>query len=188
MPDVLASDDERDAAVARLRRAALEGRLDSEELEDRVARALAARTRGELAELVADLPVARAAGGAVVRPPRPTAGGFGLLPFHQQHVLASGPDASFADAVGTILPALHRAGYQVVDRRAPDLLVLEARERPGWVPFVCVFGFPFGLMALVVKRRLLLTLTFDRHPEGTLMTVQGEARRGVRKAFAGLAS
>jgi hypothetical protein len=51
-----ASDADRDAAVDRLREAAGEGRLEPDELEQRVDGALRARTYGELAELLADLP------------------------------------------------------------------------------------------------------------------------------------
>ncbi len=51
-----ASDSDRDAVVDRLREAAGEGRLDPEELEQRLDRALRARTYGDLAELLADLP------------------------------------------------------------------------------------------------------------------------------------
>jgi Flp pilus assembly protein TadB len=53
---VLASDADRDAVTDRLRDAAGEGRLQSEELEERVDAALRARTYGELRRLVADLP------------------------------------------------------------------------------------------------------------------------------------
>lgn len=51
-----ASDADRDAVVDRLRDAAGEGRLEPDELEQRVDGALRARTYGELAELLADLP------------------------------------------------------------------------------------------------------------------------------------
>jgi Domain of unknown function (DUF1707) len=44
----------------RLRRAAAEGRLDPQELEERLGAAYAARTRGELVPLTTDLPVAPA--------------------------------------------------------------------------------------------------------------------------------
>jgi hypothetical protein len=55
-PAVRASDDEREAVVERLRGAAGEGRLTLDDLADRLDRALAAVTRGELDPLVADLP------------------------------------------------------------------------------------------------------------------------------------
>ncbi|MFF7458417.1 DUF1707 domain-containing protein [Kitasatospora sp. NPDC008115] len=51
-----ASHGEREAAVDRLRDAAAEGRIDLEELDERLERALRARTRAEPAVLTADLP------------------------------------------------------------------------------------------------------------------------------------
>jgi hypothetical protein len=50
------SDGDRDRVVEELRAHAVEGRLTVEELEDRVQRALAARTAGDLAALTRDLP------------------------------------------------------------------------------------------------------------------------------------
>ncbi len=54
-----ASDDEREEVAERLRKAAIEGRLLAEELEERLGTALRARTHGELDALVADLPAPR---------------------------------------------------------------------------------------------------------------------------------
>jgi Flp pilus assembly protein TadB len=54
-----ASDADRDEIVSRLHRAATEGRIASDELEQRVATALKARTYGELEATVADLPAPR---------------------------------------------------------------------------------------------------------------------------------
>jgi hypothetical protein len=55
-PQLRVSDADRETAVARLRVAGGEGRLTLEELADRVERADAARTRGDLEALTADLP------------------------------------------------------------------------------------------------------------------------------------
>jgi hypothetical protein len=55
-PHIRASDADRERVVERLRRAAAEGRLAVDELEDRVALALAAKTHGDLQALTADLP------------------------------------------------------------------------------------------------------------------------------------
>ena len=63
-PDVRSSDAEREATLVRLRDAAGEGRLTLEELAQRIEAADAARTRGDLARLVADLP-------ATARPAQP---------------------------------------------------------------------------------------------------------------------
>jgi hypothetical protein len=62
-PELRASDAEREAAVDRLRDHAAAGRLSADELEERVGRALSARTIGELRELERDLP-------GTDRPPR----------------------------------------------------------------------------------------------------------------------
>jgi hypothetical protein len=66
-----ASDADRDAVAERLRHAAVEGRLEPHELEERLHIALRARTYAELDRLVGDLP-RRAA--PRPRPPAPTGG------------------------------------------------------------------------------------------------------------------
>ena len=65
-----ASDAERDAAAERLQVAFAEGRLTDSEFNQRMRSALTARTRAELAGLVADLPEAA----ALVRPGPAAAG------------------------------------------------------------------------------------------------------------------
>ena len=55
-PGLRASDAERERVAEALRRHHLDGRLDTEELQERLERAYAARTTGELAPLLADLP------------------------------------------------------------------------------------------------------------------------------------
>ena len=64
--DLLASDAERERVADALRTHAATGRLDPEELEQRLETAFAARTRADLLPLVADLPAPRPA-----RPRRP---------------------------------------------------------------------------------------------------------------------
>ncbi|MFG3258693.1 DUF1707 domain-containing protein [Streptomyces sp. NPDC048172] len=61
-----ASHADRDRVVEALRIAAGEGRLTTEELEERVEAALSARTVGELAPLTADLPAVSVSTGATV--------------------------------------------------------------------------------------------------------------------------
>jgi Domain of unknown function (DUF1707) len=60
-PQLRASDAERESIVAQLREHGAAGRLDVDELEQRVGAAYAARTHGELGELLADLPARRPA-------------------------------------------------------------------------------------------------------------------------------
>jgi Domain of unknown function (DUF1707)/Cell wall-active antibiotics response 4TMS YvqF len=63
-PELLASDAERQQATALLKQACVEGRVTLDEFGDRMRRALAARTRGELADLTHDLPPTPAPGPA----------------------------------------------------------------------------------------------------------------------------
>lgn len=58
LPEMRASDSERERVAERLREAVAEGRLDMEEFEQRLEAAYGARTHGELAPLVRDLPTA----------------------------------------------------------------------------------------------------------------------------------
>jgi hypothetical protein len=55
-PRIRASDDDRDRAASLLREHHAAGRLDAEEFDERLDRALAAKTIGDLDELLSDLP------------------------------------------------------------------------------------------------------------------------------------
>jgi hypothetical protein len=61
MNEIRIADADRERTVERLRRAAGEGRLEPEELEERVETALSSRTDAELERLTADLPSERPA-------------------------------------------------------------------------------------------------------------------------------
>jgi hypothetical protein len=75
-PQLRAADADRDAVAHRLGEHMSAGRLSVAEYEDRVARAYAAKTYGELAELTRDLPGGRAAAHPATGPaPRPAAAG-----------------------------------------------------------------------------------------------------------------
>jgi len=74
-PALRASDAERESIVTQLREHGAEGRLDVEELEQRVAAAYSARTHGELGALLTDLPRRPPAQRPVHRD-RPQWGGF----------------------------------------------------------------------------------------------------------------
>ena len=60
-PSIRASDEDRERVVEILRQNNVEGRLTSEEFEERMSAAYSARTMGSLAELTTDLPVDLAA-------------------------------------------------------------------------------------------------------------------------------
>jgi len=75
-PDLRASDADREHVAEVLRHAAGEGRLTVDELDERIDRAFAARTQGELTELTSDLPeTTHAAAAAATLPVKPGEGG-----------------------------------------------------------------------------------------------------------------
>ncbi len=78
-----ASDADREAVTARLRDHYAEGRLDQDELDERVSAALGAKTFGDLRTLTTDLP------GPVPLPPRaaarPSGGGPPPWRYHRRH-------------------------------------------------------------------------------------------------------
>ncbi|HTT52315.1 MAG TPA: DUF1707 domain-containing protein [Streptosporangiaceae bacterium] len=69
-PELRASHQDREQAAEVIRIAAGDGRLTADELDDRLEKALTARTTGELAQLTADLPAAPGPPGAVTAQPK----------------------------------------------------------------------------------------------------------------------
>ena len=69
LPELRASHEDRDRIAEQLRVAAGDGRLTMDELDDRLEKALSARTGSELAALVTDLPAAQT-GSALATPPQ----------------------------------------------------------------------------------------------------------------------
>ena len=99
-----AADADRDAVAERLRIAAGEGRIDLSELEDRLDQAYRARTYGELATLVADLP--------------------GQPPFTSFPGLVAEAETL---VLRTTTPNIRQAGHWVVPRR------ITAESTTGWI-------------------------------------------------------
>jgi hypothetical protein len=158
-----ASDREREAAVLRLRAAHLEGRLDTDELEERVARAHAARTRDELDAVEGDLP-------ARSRDLSTTEGvpwWPGNRPFSERKLLESPPDECRRSALAFIVPALERTGYELTKEGEESLVFSDRR------------GLAPGGNRITVR--------FLPAPDGrTLVLAHGTAPLGVRRAFAKL--
>jgi hypothetical protein len=186
MPDLRASDAERERIVQHLRDQALAGRLTVEELDERCARAYAAVTRSQLAELVEDLP-APVAEPRPVPPAPPSVGPPGVRPFTYEWHHPVAPDRAMEEALRHIAPALHAKGYELVDRSDTKLGFVYS-YRPGWTYPVSVLLLPFSLLALLhrVEDRVVIELEPDRRRGGTRMIVRGNAPKRVRRAFAQL--
>ena len=106
-----ASDGDREAVVERLRQEHLQGRLDDEELQERIARALAAKTYADLDTLVEDLPRVS----APTSPRRPTA--WGWTPLVLLPLLAGLIALSGGHRVWLLIPAFFLVVRPLVWRR-----------------------------------------------------------------------
>jgi hypothetical protein len=185
VPDLRASDADREAAVDALRRHAAAGRLDVDELDERVEKAYAAKMLSELAELQVDLPR------LAVQPEPPEArrrsrpmmpGRYGFT--NRWH---SPADAriTMRELMTFVVPPMERWGYELTqrwDRR----LRFERETRPVWTILVAVFLFPFGLFALLYKDHERITIDLDEDESGTHLVASGIAPLPVRRAFAEL--
>jgi len=135
------SDSERERVAQFLREQSLEGRLDHEELEERLGAAYRAKTAGELEDLIADLPHRRV-------PARPAA--------RTVRTRRSGPPVPLlvlAVFVGLLtLPAAAAGGLALVVALTGAFMVA-----------VFVLGFAFGPFILL---GLILSRAFRRRPPG----------------------
>jgi hypothetical protein len=135
------SDSERERVAQFLRDQSLEGRLDHEELDERLGAAYRAKTAGELEDLIEDLPHRRV-------PARPAA--------RQAASRRSGPPVPLlvlAVVVGLfVLPAAAAGGVALVFALAAALMAA-----------VFVLGFAFGPFILI---GLIVSRAFRRRPPG----------------------
>jgi hypothetical protein len=157
---VLASDREREATIQRLRAAHLEGRIETDEFEERVGRAESARTRAELEAIAGDLPE-RLRG--AVEPTSGTPWIPGRRHFAERKVLDAPLDEVREAMLAFLVPPLERNGYRL-HQESPDILVFTHRFR----------GEP-----ITVRFR-------DFGDRRTLVLVHGVAPLGIRRAFARL--
>jgi hypothetical protein len=185
VPDLRASDADREAAVDALRRHAMAGRLTIEELDERIEKAYTAKMLSELAELQVDLPR------LAVRPHRP-ADRRGKRPWVPGRLAFTTRWHSPADAKLTmrelmtfVVPPMERWGYDLT-QRWDGRLRFERETRPVWTILVAIFLFPFGLLALLYKDRERVTIDLDEDEHGTQLVATGVAPLPVRRAFAEL--
>ena len=184
-----ASDADRDRTAQMLRGHCQDGRLSVDELEDRLDATYAAKTLGDLAAQLADLPqdaVARPREAPLPARRAPAVGPPGRLAFTYRIELVAEPRRARTEALEEMAPALARHGYELV-QRVPGGLSFARRRRPGWTYAVAVFGFPFGLFALLHTVADRIDVEFEPAPQGgTEVLVHGVAPLPIRRAFANL--
>jgi Domain of unknown function (DUF1707) len=184
VPDLRASDADRERVIAALHRHHADGRITSEELEERIGTVWATKYESELGAVLVDLPdVAEPAPlpPAKKRPRMP-----GRLEFAGQWHSPAPRDETIVSAMQHLAPALSIDGYGLVER-TPDRAVFVRRRTPGWVWLVVVLAFPFGLLALLAKAEDRVAIEFVPRADGsTLVYASGVAPLTLRRAFADL--
>jgi hypothetical protein len=180
-----ASDSERERVVGRLRDAAADGRLTVDELDERTELAYGAVTRGELAELLDDLPVPREPRrGPTVR--RRRLPWFpGRYDFTVRWVAPASRKEAQTDLMEFVAPPMHRFGYDLIER-TPERLVFERRTFPMWTLLPAIVLFPLGLLALLIRGNERIAIELLERRGETILIAQGVAPLPVRRAFAGL--
>jgi hypothetical protein len=185
VPDLRASDADREAAVAALRSHAEVGRLSVDELDERVEKAYAAKMLSELAELQVDLPR------LAVRPHPPDDRRRnrpmvpGKLGFTCRWHSPADAKLTMRELMTFVVPPMERWGYDLT-QRWDGRLRFERETRPIWTILLAVFLFPFGLLALLYKDRERITIDLDEDEHGTNLVASGVAPLPVRRAFAEL--
>jgi hypothetical protein len=161
---IRAGDRDREATVLRLRAAHAEGRIDTEELEERIARAQAAATIEDLDTLEADLP-ARSLARVDVTTGTPWWPGRRAF---SERKLLDAPVADVREAfLAYLVPAVERRRYELRDEREDAFTF--AHRRPGQL----------GADRVTIRLR-------DAGDRRTLVLVHGTAPLGLRRAFARL--
>ncbi|MEU7555296.1 DUF1707 domain-containing protein [Streptomyces sp. NPDC044571] len=118
LPELRASDADRERVVERLRDAVAEGRLDMEEFEERLEAAYTSRTYGELEPLTRDLPAASAAPAGVPSPgaPSPGAGPGAAAEAWRGRIGGGGVPGASATAVAVMSGFQRKGGWTVPAR------------------------------------------------------------------------
>jgi hypothetical protein len=185
VPDLRASDADRERSVAALRHHAAAGRLTVDELDERTERAYAAKTLRELAELQADLPSIATRPPAAPRARRRRPLIPGRFAFSARWHSPVGAKPTMAELIAHVAPPLNNVGYELIGRE-DGRLRFEREHRPLWTFAVAILLFPFGLLALLHKDRDRITIDLDDDEHGTNLVAIGVGPLGVRRAFTAL--
>jgi Domain of unknown function (DUF1707) len=177
-----ASDADRDRVARTLRQHLLAGRLVTEEFEQRIERAYAARTVDELRVLTRDLPGTgvRSTGEPTRRLLLP-----GNRPFAVRFEADESPSVVVSEAMRTIGPDLMAARYRM-ERSEPTRLVLRREQYP-FSAVAAAILIPFlGLIALLAGGREAseIVISANELERGrTIVDVFGVASLRVRRAM-----
>jgi hypothetical protein len=188
VPDLRASDADRERVIGALRRHHEDGRITSEELDERIGAVWATKYVSGLAGITADLPDLERRPSPPVPAARPLPRWPGRRGFAVRWRAPASPVETMVEVLGDIAPPLSAGGYALTERHG-ERVVFVRRRIPGWVWLPVVLLFPFGLFALFARTEDRITIELVPQPDGsTLIYAGGIAPLPVRRAFAQLES
>jgi hypothetical protein len=190
--DFLASDHDREQAVAALTSHWTAGRLDLTAFDERTAAAYAATHRAQLDALLRDLPAEPGETLPVVddsaasdrrRPWMP-----GIRRFRVDVVLREAPEVVHDQAMTHIAPMLGSTGYHIAACERPGMIRFAASSAPILPGLLAVFTGGLSLLAYLrrAERPITILCVPATTPGATRFIAFGEAPRSIRRAFADL--
>lgn len=188
MTELRASDADRERVIDALRLHHADGRITSDELDERIGAVWTSKHVSELAAITSDLPdIERARERAPApAPPRRLPRRPGKLGFSATWRAPSHPTAVMVELLGDVAPRLADVGYRVTERRG-DRVVFTRRRVPGWVWIPAILLFPFGLFAFFARTEDHIEVELLPQPDGsTVVYAGGVAPLHIRRAFAEL--
>ena len=188
---IRASDADRNRVSDELRAHCTAGRITIEELDERIGKAMTARTLGDLTELTRDLPATRrSVSGELTGTPTvevaASQGGGGVRPFTMRIVVPAPPDYTRGVALNTIAPGLNSQGFAMFGQTPSQLNFRKDGNKVLGIVLAVMF-FPFGLIALRFTRDEQVTIAIEPETaDRTALIIHGTASRSVRRGFATL--
>ena len=162
------------------------GRLTVDELDERTALAYGAVTRGELAELLDDLPVRAIPGRRRRRRLRAGADSRGSRAATRSRVRWVAPanrKEAQTDLMEFVAPPMHRFGYDLSSARRSAWCSSGGRSA-AWTVLPAIFLFPIGLFALLTRGNERVAIELLERRGETILIAQGVAplrgQAGVR--------
>lgn len=89
--------------------------------------------------------------------------------------------------IEAVAPDLTGAGYRI-DAQSDRAIIFSLQYRPGWTVVVAILLFPIGLLALLVRNGVSLSVTLTPRSEETDVSVSGSGTPLAEEVFEDLAA
>ena len=112
-------------------------------------------------------------------------GGSRPVAINEQLIWPADVPSTLSQILVRVVPQLTAVGYRL-DAQTDRTMIFTRTIRPGWTIVVAILLFPFGLVALLVKSGVSLSVTLAPRGEETDVSVAGTGTPVAEAAFAEL--